>query len=82
MREDKIIAAYLDDKWRTPYAVHRLMKECGGDHAAHQVAYALERLARAGKIENQQEATMAPRYGERPGAPVLCIDYYRKLRSR
>jgi hypothetical protein len=73
---DEVIASYLNDEWRTPAAVQRLL-----DNRGHcdQIAHALERLARAGKIENKHEATMTPRYGERPGAPVLCIEFYRKL---
>jgi hypothetical protein len=67
---DEVIASYLNDEWRTPAAVHRLL-----DNRGHcdQISHALERLARAGKIENKHEATM-PLHG----GPI-CINYYRKL---
>lgn len=71
---DEVIASYLDDEWRTPGAVHRLLGERG---AVADIAYALERLARAGNIEAKHEATMTGR----AGPPVLCIDYYRKLQK-
>jgi hypothetical protein len=76
---DEVIANCLDDEWRTPPAVHRLL-----DNRGHcdQIACALERLARAGKIENRHEATMAPKLRDKSGPPVLCIDYYRKLQRR
>jgi hypothetical protein len=76
---DEVIASCLDDEWRTPAAVHRLL-----DNRGHcdQIAIALERLARAGKIENKHEATMAPKLRDKSGSPVLCIDYYRKLQRR
>ena len=73
---DEVIASYLNDEWRTPPAVHRLMDSRG---ECSDVAYALERLARAGKIECKHEATMAPRYRDKSGPPVLSINYYRKL---
>jgi len=68
--EDETIASYLDDEWRTPTAVHRLLQERG---ESYKIAIALERLARAGKIENKYEGSMPKR-----GSPV-CIDYYRRL---
>ncbi len=70
---DEVIASYLNDEWRTPPAVHRLL----GSGAVADIAYALERLARAGKIEAKHEAAMTGR----AGPPVLCIDYYRKLQK-
>jgi hypothetical protein len=74
--DDNLIISHLDDEWRTPPAVHRLL----GDHCTvADVASALERLARAGKIEAKHEAAMAPRYRDKAGPPVLCIDFYRKL---
>jgi hypothetical protein len=75
--DDNLIISHLDDEWRTAPAVHRLL----GDHVA-DVASALERLARAGKIEAKHEAVMAPRYRDKAGPPVLCIDFYRKLQRR
>lgn len=68
--DDSVIASCLDDEWRTPPAVHRLLHDQG--HAS-EIAIALERLARAGKIENKHEATMPEK-----GSPV-CVNYYRKL---
>jgi hypothetical protein len=73
---DEVIASYLDDEWRTPPAVHRLLGDRG---TVADIASALERLARAGKIEAKHEAVMAPRYRDKAGPPVLCIDFYRKL---
>jgi hypothetical protein len=70
---DEVIASYLNEEWRTPPAVHRLL----GSGAVADIAYALERLARAGKIEAKHEAAMTGR----AGPPVLCIDYYRKLQK-
>jgi hypothetical protein len=63
----------------TPLAVHRLLDD-RGDTA--KIGHALERLARAGQIECKHEATMAPRYRDKSGPPVLCINYYRKLQRR
>jgi hypothetical protein len=71
---DEVIASYLNEEWRTPPAVHRLL---GSRGAVADIAYALERLARAGKIEAKHEAAMTGR----AGPPVLCIDYYRKLQK-
>jgi len=68
--KDEVIASYLKDEWSTPGAVHRLLDN-RGECAA--IAYALERLARAGKIENRHEAVM-PLHG----GPI-CVNYYRKL---
>jgi hypothetical protein len=67
---DEVIASYLNDEWRTPAAVQRLL-----DNRGHcdQIANALERLARAGKIENKHEASMPAK-----GSPI-CVNYYRKL---
>jgi hypothetical protein len=76
---DEVIASYLDDEWRTPPAVHRLLGDRG---TVADIASALERLARAGKIEAKHEAVMAPRYRDKAGPPVLCIDFYRKLQRR
>jgi CTP:molybdopterin cytidylyltransferase MocA len=77
--DDNLIISHLDDTWRTAPAVHRLL----GDHGTvADVASALERLARAGKIEAKHEAVMAPRYRDKAGPPVLCIDFYRKLQRR
>ena len=42
----------------------------------------LERLARAGKIEAKHEAMMVPKFRDKSGPPVLCIDFYRKLQRR
>ena len=69
---DEVIASYLNEEWRTPPAVHRLL---GSRGAVADIAYVLERLARAGKIEAKHEAAMTGT----AGPPVLCIDYYRKL---
>ena len=71
---DEVIASYLNEEWRTPPAVHRLL---GSRGAVADIAYVLERLARAGKIEAKHEAAMTGR----SGPPVLCIDYYRKLQK-
>jgi hypothetical protein len=76
---DEVIASYLNDEWRTPPAVHRLMDSRG---ECSDVADALERLARAGKIEAKHVATMAPSYRDKSGPPMLCIDFYRKLQRR
>jgi hypothetical protein len=70
---DEVIASYLNDEWRTPPAVHRLMDSRG---ECSDVAYALERLARAGKIENKHEAVMPSK------GPPICVNYYRKLQKR
>ena len=77
--DDELIASYLDDEWRTPPAVHRLL---GDRCTVADIAYALERLARAGKIENKHEAVMVPKYRDKSGPPVLCIDFYRRLQRR
>jgi hypothetical protein len=69
--DDSFVASFLDDEWRTPPAVHRLMR--GSGIVADEIAYALERQARAGKIECKHEATM-PLHGS-----PICEDYYRKL---
>jgi len=76
---DEVIASYLDDEWRTPPAVHRLLGDRG---SVADIACALERLARAGKIENKHEAVMAPKFRDKSGPPVLCTDFYRKLQRR
>ena len=76
---DDVIISHLDDEWRTAPAVHRLLGERG---AVADIAYALERLARAGKIEAKHVAAMAPRYRNKAGPPVLSIDFYRKLQRR
>jgi hypothetical protein len=59
--------------------VHRLLSERG---AVADIAYALERLARAGKIEAKHEAAMVPKFRDKAGPPVLSIDFYRKLQRR
>jgi hypothetical protein len=76
--DDKLIISHLDDEWRTAPAVHRLLER----GAVADIAYALERLARAGKIEAKHEAVMAPRYRDKAGPPVLSIEFYRKLQRR
>ena len=73
---DEVIASYLNDEWRTSPDVHRLLNNRGNDY---DIAYALERLARQGQIECMHKATMAPRYRDKSGPPVLCINYYRKI---
>ena len=70
---DEVIASYLDDEWRTPPAVHRLLGDRG---SVADLACALERLARAGKIENKHEAVMPSK------GPPICVNYYRKLQKR
>jgi hypothetical protein len=76
---DEVIASYLNEEWRTPLDVHRLL---GSRDAVADIAYALERLARAGKIEARHEATMVPKFfRDKSGPPVLCIDFYRKLQK-
>jgi hypothetical protein len=77
---DDVIISHLEDEWRTASAVHRLLGERGGVVA--DIAYALERLARAGKIEAKHVAAMAPRYRHKAGPPVLSRDFYRKLQRR
>ena len=76
---DDVIVSHLDDEWRAAPAVHRLLGEHG---AVADIAYALERLARAGKIEAKHVAAMAPRYRHKAGPPVLSRDFYRKLQRR
>jgi hypothetical protein len=76
---DEVIASYLDDEWRTPPAVHRLLGDRG---TVADIVSALERLARAGKIEAKHEAMMVPKFRDKSGPPVLCIDFYRKLQRR
>lgn len=81
--DDSVIANCLDDEWRTPPAVHRLLHDKG--HAS-EIAIALERLARAGKIEHKHEyavpfhsdisATMALYLGK---LEPIKVSYYRKL---
>ena len=73
---DEVIASYIDDEWRTPGDVHRLLGDRG---TVADIAYALERLARAGKIEAKHEAMMVPKFRDKAGPPVLSIDFYRKL---
>jgi hypothetical protein len=63
--DDELIISHLDEEWRTAPAVHRLLGERG---AVADIAYALERLARAGKIEAKHGAVMAPRQGGAAGA--------------
>ena len=63
---DEVIASYLNDEWRTPPVVHRLL----------DIAYTLERLARQGKIECKHEAVMPSK------GPPICVNYYRKLQRR
>jgi hypothetical protein len=77
--DDELIISHLDDEWRMAPAVHRPLGERG---AVADIAYALERLARAGKIEAKHVAAMAPRYRDNAGPPVLSIDFYRKLQRR
>jgi hypothetical protein len=72
--DDGLIISCLDDTWRTPPAVHRLLESRG---AVADIAYALERLARAGKIEAKHEAAMTGM----AGPPVLSVSYYRKLQK-
>jgi hypothetical protein len=71
--EDEVIAGCLKDEWCTPPAVHRLLDSRG---ECSDIAYALERLARAGKIECKHEAVMPAR------GPPICVNYYRKLQKR
>jgi hypothetical protein len=54
--DDNLIISHLDDEWRTAPAVHRLLGERG---AVADIAYALERLARAGKIEAKHVAAIS-----------------------
>jgi hypothetical protein len=63
--DDELIISHLDDTWRTAPAVHLLLSEHG---TLADIAYALERLARAGKIEGKHGAVMAPRQGGAAGA--------------
>ncbi len=67
---DEVIASYLDDEWRTPGDVHRLLGDRG---TVADIAYALERLARAGKIEAKHEAMMVPKFRDKAGPPVLSL---------
>jgi len=70
---DEVIASYLNNEWRTPPAVHRLLDSRG---ECSDIAYALERLARAGQIECKHEAVMPSK------GPPICVNYYRKLQRR
>lgn len=67
---DEVIYETLNDEWHTPGDIHRALDRRGECSA---IGYALERMARAGKIQNKHEAVM-----ESHDVPV-CINYYRKL---
>jgi len=80
--EDSVIADCLDDEWRTPPAVHRLLDSRGH---ADEIGHALDRLARAGEIEakgeyavpfnNLPSATMALYLGK---LEPIKVKYYRR----
>jgi hypothetical protein len=74
--DDGVIAASLDDTWRTVPAVKRLLRN---SWPAEDVSEALRRLARAGKIEKHEQNTTIPRYRHRSARPVFKIEFYRRL---
>jgi hypothetical protein len=77
MRFDEgVIAASLDDTWRTVPAVKRLLRN---SWPAEDVSEALRRLARAGKIEKYERKTSIPRYRQRVIGRVFKIEFYRRL---
>jgi hypothetical protein len=74
--DDGVIAASLDDTWRTVPAVKRLLQNGG---RAEGISEGLRRLARAGKIEKHEENTTIPRYRNRAAGAVFKIEFYRRL---
>jgi hypothetical protein len=74
--DDGLIAASLDDTWRTVPAVKRLLRN---SWPPEEVSEALRRLARAGKIEKQEKNTTIPRYRHRALGAVFKIEFYRRL---
>jgi hypothetical protein len=73
---DRVIAGYLDDTWRSPSAVQRLMRGHGG---AVSIADALARLSLAGTIEESAKATTVPKFQHKQS--VLSIHRYRKRQT-
>jgi hypothetical protein len=74
--DDGVIAASLDDTWRTVPAVKRLLQN---SWRAEGISEGLRRLARAGKIEKQEQNTTIPRYRNRAVGAVYKIEFYRRL---
>lgn len=74
---DEVIAAALDNEWRTPEQVSRVVYYLLDGHKnLNAVDYGLERLARAGKIETKHEGAMCWTSG-----PPVCVNHYRKLQQ-
>jgi hypothetical protein len=76
--DDRVIAACLDDTWRTVPAVKRLLRN---SWPADDVSEALRRLARAGKIEKHEHNTNIHRYRQRAVGRAFKIEFYRRLQQ-
>jgi hypothetical protein len=74
--DDGVIAASLDDIWRTVPAVKRLLQN---SWRAEGISEGLRRLARAGKIEKHERNTTIPKYRNRALGAVYKIEFYRRL---
>jgi hypothetical protein len=74
--DDGVIAASLDDTWRTVPAVKRLLQD---GERAEGISEGLRRLARAGKIEKHERNTTIPKYRHRALGAVYKIEFYRRL---
>jgi len=76
--DEYVIAASLDDQWRTVQAIKRKSKERG---RPEQIAAALRHLAEAGKIDKQEQPIELHRRwgsGARRLGPQLKIAMYRR----
>lgn len=72
-----ILISNLDDTWRTPAGVRRLMKRGGSDA---DIACMLERLALIDRVEHRYEETEVRRALVNPGrGKVFRIHFYRRL---
>jgi hypothetical protein len=74
--EDRVIAAYLDNTWRTVPSVHWSLPRRDRPRPEH-TASALRRLADAGKIERRKKSTTVPKV-DAPGT-TFHIEFYRRL---
>jgi hypothetical protein len=79
MIDDIYLSMSLDEQWRSPLSIKRLMKS---SVPPENISAALRRLAKAGRIE-KQEQPLGVRHRinnshHRLGAP-LVIELYRKL---
>jgi hypothetical protein len=69
--DDLLVASHLDDTWRSPPSVQRLLKRW----QQFEVADALRRLAGAGKIEKREDPTPIPKFR----GSMRKIESYRRL---